>query len=257
MALDQRLVAKGRSEPRAGLAQQGKVHVGLGTQHAVELDDAGWSAADTADLTTIVATLEQAVGRQAKAQDHAADTSIGESQALNDAKAFIRQMRHALPRALREAPSSGLTIDSFRAGKSLARSTPRISKYLAEIRPAVVTLEPTLAKHFKGQQASVLLDACKSALDAADTEQELARANAPGETAALHETMGRVLEQIEDLNRAGKIAFDTDSVTRAKFNKDILLRARKARAKKTDASTAAAPPAPPPAAPPAATPPAK
>jgi hypothetical protein len=57
-------------------------------------------------------------------------------------------MRHALLRALRESPSSGLTIDSFRAGKSLARSTLRISKYLAELRPAVVTLEPALAKHF-------------------------------------------------------------------------------------------------------------
>jgi hypothetical protein len=57
-------------------------------------------------------------------------------------------MRHALPRALRESPSSGLTIDSFRAGESLARSTRTISKYLAEIRPAMVTLEPALAKHF-------------------------------------------------------------------------------------------------------------
>lgn len=255
MTLDTRLVAKGRSEPRGGLAQQGKVHVGLATHHALELDDAGWSATDTAALTTNVATLEQAVGTQSEAYDHAADTSTGESHAVDHAKAYIRQVRNALPRALRESPSSGVTLDSFRAGVSLARSTPRISKYLAEIRPGVVTLEPALAKHFKGQQASVLLDACKSALDAADTEQELARANAPGETVALHETMGRLLEQIEDLNRAGKIAFDTDATTRAKFNKDILLRARKARPKKADGGVIATPPAPP--APPDATPPAK
>ena len=45
--------------------------------------------------------------------------------------------------------------------------------------------------------------------------------------------MGKVLEQIEDLNRAGKNAFDGDAATRGKFNKDILLRARKAQAKKT------------------------
>ena len=35
---------------------------------------------------------------------------------------------------------------------------------------------------------------------------------------------------IEDLNRAGKMAFDGDAVQIARFNKDILLRARKARA---------------------------
>jgi len=55
--------------------------------------------------------------------------------------------------------------------------------------------------------------------------------------------MGKVLEQIEDLNRAGKSAFDGDAATRGKFNKDILLRARKERAQKkpADAPSPAAP----------------
>jgi hypothetical protein len=253
-ALDPRLIAKGRSEPRAGLAQQGKVHVGLATHHAPELDGAGWSADDTAALQANVALLEGAVGIQSKAYDHASDTSTTESDAINNAKAFIRRFRNALPRALRESPGAGLTASSFHAGQTLERSTPKIAKYLAEIRPGVVTLDPVLAKHFKGQLASIELDMLKTALDQADTAQELARKHAPTETLALYEAMGQVLEQIEDLNRAGKIAFDSDPGTRAKFNKDVLQRARKERAK---AKTAAplAPPAPP--SPPAATPPAK
>lgn len=232
MALDTRLVAKGRGEPRDGLAQQGKVHVGLAHQYAAELDDAGWSAADTTDLADAVAKLEQAVGAQAGAYDGASDASSGESKAVDDTKAFIRRLRHALPRALREAAQPGVTMESFHAGEGLARSTPKISRYLAKIRPAVVALDPALKKHFKGQAASDELDAVKDALDKADTAQEIARKNAPGETLALHEVMGSVLEKIEDLNRAGKIAFDGDAATRAKFNKDILLRARKERAKK-------------------------
>jgi len=83
-----------------------------------------------------------------------------------------------------------------------------------------------MSRHLK------LLDAVKDALDKADTTQELARKDAPGETLALYEVMGKVLEQIEDLNRAGKSAFDGDAATRAKFNKDILLRSRKEQAKK-------------------------
>lgn len=243
MALDDRLVAKGRSEPRGGLAQQGKVHVGLATHYAAKLADAGWSAADTTSLEANVVTLEGAVGTQAKAYDHADHTSSTESDAIDGAKSFVRKLRNALPRSLRETPGTGLTLDSFRVGATLGRSTPRISKYLAEIRPGVVTLDPALVKHFNGQMASIELDAVKSALDHADTAQELARANAPGETLALYAVMGQVLEQIEDLNRAGKIAFDSDASTRAKFNKDILLRARKERPKKADAATP--PPAPP------------
>lgn len=248
MTLDNRLVAKGSREPRAGLAQQGKVHVGLATHHAAPLAAAGWAAADTTSLQANVTTLEGAVGTQAKAYDHADHTSSTESHALDEAKDFIRKLRNALPRSLRETPGTGLTLDSFRVGDTLGRSTPKISKYLAEIRPGVVTLDPALAKHFGGQMASIELDAVKSALDHADTAQELARANAPGETLALYGVMGQVLEQIEDLNRSAGIAFAKDPATRAKFNKDILLRARKERPKKKAEA------APPPAAPAAPTP---
>ena len=176
--------------------------------------------------------LEQATGSQAAAYDHADHSSTGESQAIDGAKAYIRKLRNALPRVLREASAPGVTAASFHAGEGLGRSTPKIAKYLAAIRPAVVTLDAALAKHFKNETASKLLDAVKAALDQADTMQELARKDAPGETQALHEVMGAVLEQIEDLNRAGKSAFDGDAATRGKFNKDILLRVRKEQAKK-------------------------
>ena len=189
-----------------------------------------------------MAKLEIAVGSQSKAYDHAGDTSSGESHAIDEAKSFIRRLRNALPRALRETPSASVTFESFHAGLTLGRSTPKISKYLAEIRPGVATLDIALAKHFKGQLASIELDMLKTALDQADTAQELARVHAPGETLALYEVMGQVLEQIEDLNRAGKIAFDADGATRAKFNKDILLRARKERPKKAKKDEGAAPP---------------
>jgi hypothetical protein len=208
MTFDIRLVAKGKSEPRDGLAQQGKVHVALAQQYEAKLDGAGWSPGDTAALAANVANLEARTGAQAKAYDHAGDTSTGEAQAIDAAKAYIRRLRHALPRALREAQAPGVTLESFHVGETLGRVTPRISSYLATIRPAVAAIDPALAKHFNGKKASTELDAVKEALDQADTTQEMARKNAPGETLSLYEVMGKVLEQIEDLNRAGKIAFD-------------------------------------------------
>jgi hypothetical protein len=232
MIVDIRLVAKGKAEPRDGLLQQGKVQIALAKQHATELADAGWPSTDTDALAANVADLEAATGAQAKAYNTAGHASAAEAKAIADAKGYIRKLRHALPRALREANAPGVTLSSFHAGERLGRSTPKISKFLATIRPAVAALDPALKKHFKGKKASTELDAVKAALDHADTTQELARKNAPGETLALYEVMGRVLEQIEDLNRAGKIAFDGDAATRAKFNKDVLLRARKERPKK-------------------------
>jgi hypothetical protein len=234
MTVDTRLVNKGKNEPRDGLAQQGKVHIELAKQHASALDDNGWSGADTDELAANVAKLEAAAGSQAAAYDHAGHSSTGESQAIDDAKAYLRRLRNALPRALREAPGLAVKAASFHAGETLGRSTPKISKHLAAIRPAVVTLDAALKTHFKGGSASDLLDKVKSALDKADTTQEAARTDAPGATLTLYEVMGKVVEQIEDLNRAGKSAFDGDAATRGKFNKDILLRARKQRAKKAE-----------------------
>lgn len=232
MGYDLRLVDKGTGQPRDALAQEGKVHVGLAEHHAAELEKHGWAAADTAALKANVALLEDAVGTQVGAWDEAGVATSAEAQAIDAAKSFLRRLRNALPRALRESPGSGVTASAFEVGDSLQRSTPKISKHLSAIRPAVVKLDPALKKHFNGQLASVLLDQIKAALDDADTTQEVTRKNAPVQTQALYEHMGRVLEQIEDLNRAGKSAFDGDSTMQGKFNKDILLRGRKT-AKKT------------------------
>jgi hypothetical protein len=56
------------------------------------------------------------------------------------------------------------------------------------------------------------------------------------------EVKGRVFQQIEDLNRAARSAFYKQLEIGGKFNKDILLRARKTRAKAvaTDAAATAA-----------------
>jgi hypothetical protein len=53
----------------------------------------------------------------------------------------------------------------------------------------------------------------------------------PADTEKLYETKGRVLEWIEDVNRAGKSAFDGDAARVAVWNKDVLMRARKERKK--------------------------
>ena len=45
------------------------------------------------------------------------------------------------------------------------------------------------------------------------------------ETAEIYLMAGRLLDQIEELNVAGKIAYDGESEIAAKFNKDLILRA--------------------------------
>ncbi len=232
--IDQRLARKGKGQPRQAVLQQARVLQQLGVDHPAILADHGWDDGDTTRLGTNITGLEYAVEGRADTGNESDHMTRGEQAALDAVKVFLRRLRLALPRALRENTAAGVTIASFSVDEPLRRSTPRTIAYLIKIRPAVLSLDEVLKKHFAGQKPSVELDVLKTALEKADTDQETAQAAGPVETQALHEAMGRVLEDIEDLIRAGKSAFDGNATMVAKFNKDLILRAR--RRKKDEAA---------------------
>ena len=84
-----------------------------------------------------------------------------------------------------------------------------------------------LALREERRQRRAMAGKARIALEQADTTQENEWAQVPESTQRIYEAKGRLLEAIVELNRIGQIAFDGDAVTRARFNKDILLRGRK------------------------------
>lgn len=227
MAIDTRLAMKGGREPTRGLAQQGRVSVGLARAHEADLVLFGWPKADTDALEANVAALEVRAAQRKDERSGARGATSTERAALDAAKVFKRRLAGALPRATRQT-KTGVTQADFVAGATIGRSTSKMSDWLSKVRPAVARLDAELAPFFGGKVASAELDAVKAALDGADTTQELAVAALPEQTQQVYELQGRVLEAIEDLNRAGRTAFEGQAEVAAKFNKDILLRARKA-----------------------------
>lgn len=236
---DLRLVAKGRRDSIDALIQQGRVSVKLARDNAEALSQrGGWREEDTDELHREVEQLDTDAARKADAFEISLGLTSREEAARDAAKAYIRKLRYALPRALEESPDSGLTMDSFAVGKPLRRSTPRLVGYLRDIRPQVVKLDAALARFFGEVPASVQLDEVKNALEAADSAQESALEALPDETQNVCERKGKVLHLIEHLNRSARIAFDGDATKIGQFNKDILLRARRARkSEPTDAPT--------------------
>lgn len=228
MSIDARLEKKGKGQPRLGLVQQGKVSVGLAREYATELATVGWASQDTDAMSAAVTELESDISIQAENRAGHGDAHRSEQAGIDDAKRFLRVLSHALPRALRTT-SGELTATDFSVGAGLGRSTPKISGHLTKIRPHVAALDSALMPAFGGQSPLAQLDRVKSELDAADARQEVSVSALPADTAKLYVTKGKLLEAIEDLNHAGKIAFDGDATMVALWNKDILVRARKAR----------------------------
>jgi hypothetical protein len=227
--LDLRLVQKGRREPLTGLVEEGPISVGLAREFASELARFGWPASETdslaADVTTILADQAKRIETTGAAREKSADAQ----HAVDDAKALIRHLRNALPMVLRRTTVEGVSASSFHVPTGdLARSVAKIMTYLGGLQDVIRKLDADFAPYFDGKKASDLLAQVMQALEAANVVQELTLDQLPEASLKLYETMGRVLESIEDLNRVGRIAFDGQAGTRARFNKDRILRARKA-----------------------------
>lgn len=225
--IDQRLARKGKGQPRQTVLQQARVLQNLINEHQTALAAHGWDNGDSARFATSIAAAETALGGRADASNESDNKTKSEQAALDAVKAFSRRLRLALPRVLRDNAALGVTISSFAVDTPWGRSTPRAIAYLIKIRSAVEKLDAPLAKYFGGAKASDELDAVKAALEQADTDQESAQAAGPVETQALNEAIGRLLEDIEDVIRAGKSAFDGNATMVASFNKDLILRARR------------------------------
>lgn len=223
MTMDTRHVARGKSEPLEGLVQQGKAHVALAKQYAEALIESGWSEEDTSALEREVTLLEVMAGKQAS------DVVEADSSAVVEAKAFVRRLRNALPRALRETKASGVSAETFDAGGALGRESSKIASYLEKIRPSVEAIDAELRRHFGGKSAVELLDHARRALSSKGAPEGDGQKELPKETVELLSAKGRVLEMIDDLNRAGRIAFEGQAETVGKFNKDLLLRAHRQR----------------------------
>ncbi|NJO83522.1 MAG: hypothetical protein HC828_12355 [Blastochloris sp.] len=85
-----------------------------------------------------------------------------------------------------------------------------------------------MKRHFRDQKASALALSLKTALDQADSDQEVKLASLPLETLSFYETKGKVLELMGDLIRAARNTFEEDPKLAAQFNKKLLERARAA-----------------------------
>ena len=229
MGVDQRLVKKGRGEPRIELAQQLRVSGGHWESHKDALAAAGFDAADGPKFLEYASKLESEVARQAEAKGGSEGKTRAEGAAMDLAKGLVRKVRNIIRPALRKQPVVGVTVDSFASGGPLERSTPKMSAYLNQIIRPLETAEASLKPYFGGAKPADLARDIKDKLDKADTAQETALASLPLETQQVYETKGRAVELIEELNAVAKNAFDGNAQVVALFNKDILLRGRKTR----------------------------
>ncbi len=234
MGLNVELVKRGKKEPLEGLKAQGRNHLELLTAHAVELKAEGWENDETTELAKNVELISTNEAARSDAADSARLATNDQESVIDESKALIQGMRNVQDRVLRLAAAAGVVIDKelLSTGK-LKRSVPAIVSYLTNAEPAVKRLDPYFAKAMKNVAPSPRMAELRKKLETADTKQEAAIDSTPELTAKIYEAKGRVLRAIEEINGMAKNAFRGNAEVIGKFNKDLLLRARRERAKAT------------------------
>jgi hypothetical protein len=223
-------IRKGRDVPLPSLVEQASVSLELARKHADRLAHSGWSATHTGDLAARREALRDAIGARHDHRNTAKAATEYEADARRDAMRFLRHLRNALPLALRKT-SEQVTAASFRVPAPLGRSTPKIVGYLSGISGLVARLDADLAPFFDGARASERLRVVVDALSKKDVTQEILRSGKLEHTDRVHRLAGEVLQDIEDLHRIARIAFDEEPQTRKAFSKYVIARATRPRKK--------------------------
>ncbi|MGC4115811.1 MAG: hypothetical protein QM765_14675 [Myxococcales bacterium] len=223
---NERLVLKGRWEPAAGLAQQAEHSLTVWAEHARDLASYGFTAERADWMRELLRRVKLAgeLERWEKRRDVAL--------AVNGSKAFIVRLRRAVPMVLRDRCLSEPTTADFFPGE-VGRSASRIVEYLQRIRPAVKRLDGPLRPYFREESPVLILDAVLTSLEIVRGQQEH-----PGDvdeaSRVSDEAKGELLQQIEDLNRIAAIAFHGRAEVIGRFNKDLLLKARRSKTGKAE-----------------------
>lgn len=232
--IDMKLAERGQRVSRIGLLDQGRYHLKLEALYRDALRAVGWRPEQTAEMAAHLELLDTQHAEAIEARADSKGDRRREQSAIDDAKACKRKLVVAFTDLHADGLVTPEDFDIVRKSGDLKRSPPRISAYLADVRKPVAKYKELLTPFVDGRCPLALIDAVKAELDSAQGIQEINLATLPLETLKVYERKGRLLMLIEKMNRRGKIAFDGQAEILGRFNKDLLLRARKLlRAKST------------------------
>jgi len=232
MAVDMELARKGMREPRLGIVEQLAVLGALALEFARELAGFDWPAAKTQEMKAVKAMLESSMAEQAEAKGRRGTTGEAQTAALSRGKELKRRLDRAVKRVFRAEKTLPVSPEAFHVGRQVKDSVPVLVGWFVKVLPAVTAIADRLKPKMGGVDPVAAVEAAKKELETADTAQELALTAVPADTLAVYEAKGRAMVLIEDLIDTGHSAFDGDAATAARFNKDIVVRARKARVPK-------------------------
>ncbi len=219
--------ARGGKDSWPVLDEQATYTLNLLKIYLPELVAAGLPETMVAAMTEQQKLAAAIFGSRREAQVDSQLATGGGGAALKLAREYLFKMSQVLPIATRGVQLGDLKPEHLIPPNQQSRSVARTKARLDAMRPLVVRLDGKLKVYFGGESAVAAHDQVTTALTAAQGRQAAKREARSPETFRLHVAKGLLIEMIEDVNRIGRVAFRGRLEIVSKFNKEILLRARR------------------------------
>lgn len=219
------------------LLEQGGVSLKFAVDHAVDFKKK-FPKKKTEELAKYLSEVKELVKDKTVAASDRSTSGADVGDRIRDAKSWIDDVLTAADNAFEEDPETG---DEFHKDGKLGRSVPKVL--------ARVTALGILAKKYLPALADWGFDAddlakgkeVHSALDSANTGQEVDVKNLPPKTRKLYEAKARAYLLLKRLARAGRNVFKGDPATAKKLALDILHRKGRPAAKSKTGDSPATP----------------
>lgn len=231
MPIDMDLANKGVRYARRAVLDQTLYHLELDLKYRGALRAAGFTQASSDELVDNFERLKKHIHETADARAESQTNTHDEQIAIDEAKAYKRKLVYGFADLVADGRVLPADYKLVSESGSLDRSTPKILAYFAKIRGQVTKYDSDLSPYFGGTSALSIFDTVQAQLERTQGIQELNLKALPEQTLRIYETMGRLVSIFEKMNRIGKIAFDGQAQIIGEFNKDLLRRGRKSRAK--------------------------
>lgn len=210
--------------PRERLWEQANYTLELAKQQQSALTPFGWDENDTARLESLRDSVNTAEAKRLEEESDNRAVVEEQQRAIDEAKRYIRVLRLAAPRALRDQENGPYLTALIRSETYLDRDVSKIAVYLNKIQNAVAEHKDVFKKYMGGIDPVAKLAELAARLRQTEQEKQTSVALLPSHTRIFWIAKGQLLEAIRDVNAAGKAAFDGQATKLALFNQDFLIK---------------------------------
>ena len=235
------LITMGARESHEAMLEQIAKSLETEGLYVEKLRATGFPQAKHDEMVELQGKLGNLLAKRTDTTQGSKDDTRNQVAAVANLKDHFNKLHTLMPIIERDY-KPGVDVNCFKPKGRLGNSAKGLITHGKNTKEILTNLNDFFVSYFEGASPIEEHNRLLKLAEDANAQQETSAEASPPLTAEINATKGRLLELLDDLNRVGRVAYMNNAEIAARFNKDILLRARRKGSKKKAAAETPAEP---------------